>query len=297
MYDGISNMMGKHSAASTKISEEQPKAIETHCQSHSLSLVVKSLAKECHILRDTMGTVGEICVLVKYSPKREKMLGKLTENVEGTFDPDEQQATKLDKLCFTMRTVRANCLQLRAFAEVIKAVSYMHTPITFPKPDNRKICLQSKGHHWQISPYKLWKTYLMIVTTTFSTKVLKNQLVKSRLSQNRPYHENETRQITVFFSLSKAANLKNFIIQKLHTHVSGQSTTKQLIPLSIRFRTGLSSLDSKYLARLNSQLFPAVFDDCKPVNFGNIVKGIQLLSREKCKLIRYVVFDSETGFN
>ena len=24
------------------------------------------------------------------------MLGKLTENVEGTFDPDEQQTTKLD---------------------------------------------------------------------------------------------------------------------------------------------------------------------------------------------------------
>ena len=37
------------------------------------------------------------------------------------------------------------------------------------------------------------------------------------------------------------------------------------------------------------QLLPAVFDDCKPVNFGSIVKGIQLLSREKSKLIRNVV--------
>ena len=37
------------------------------------------------------------------------------------------------------------------------------------------------------------------------------------------------------------------------------------------------------------QLLPAVFDDCKPVNFGGIVKGIQLLSREKHKLIRNVV--------
>ena len=46
-----------------------------------------------------MGTVGEICVLAKYSPKREKMLGKLTENVEGAFDRDEQQVTKLNKLC------------------------------------------------------------------------------------------------------------------------------------------------------------------------------------------------------
>ena len=58
-----------------------------------------------------MGTVGEIWVLVKNSPKREKMLGKLTENVEGIFDPDEQQATKLDKLCVTKWTVRATCLK------------------------------------------------------------------------------------------------------------------------------------------------------------------------------------------
>ena len=36
------------------------------------------------------------------------MLGKLTENMEETFDPDEQQATKLDKLCVTRWTVRAN---------------------------------------------------------------------------------------------------------------------------------------------------------------------------------------------
>ena len=43
-----------------------------------------------------MGTVEEICVLVKYSPKSEKMLCKIIENMEGTFDPDEQQATKLD---------------------------------------------------------------------------------------------------------------------------------------------------------------------------------------------------------
>ena len=66
-----------------------------------MSLALKSLTKECPILLDKMRTVWEICVLVKYSLKREKMLGKLTQNVEGTFDPDEQQATKLDKLCVT----------------------------------------------------------------------------------------------------------------------------------------------------------------------------------------------------
>ena len=37
------------------------------------------------------------------------------------------------------------------------------------------------------------------------------------------------------------------------------------------------------------QLLPAIFDDCEPVNFGDIVKGIQLVYREKRKLTRNVV--------
>ena len=65
-------MMGKDSGVSTKISKEQPKAIATHCQGHSLSLAVKSLTKECPILRDTMGTVGEICVFEVFSETRKK---------------------------------------------------------------------------------------------------------------------------------------------------------------------------------------------------------------------------------
>ncbi|XP_057290908.1 zinc finger MYM-type protein 1-like [Hydractinia symbiolongicarpus] len=109
-YDGASNMMGKRSGVSAIIKEEQPKAIATHCQGHSLSLAVKSMTKECQILRDTMGTAGEICVLVKYSPKRENMLGKLTANVEGTLETDKH-AGKLDKLSTTRWTIRANCFK------------------------------------------------------------------------------------------------------------------------------------------------------------------------------------------
>ena len=37
------------------------------------------------------------------------------------------------------------------------------------------------------------------------------------------------------------------------------------------------------------QLLPAIFYGCEPINFGSIVKVIHLLSREKRKLIRYVV--------
>jgi len=111
-YDGASNMMGVRSGVSTQITQEQPKAVAVHCQGHSLSLAVKSLTQDCAILRDTLGTVGEISVLVKYSPKRETMLGKIMENIEGEFedgDRAEHSVTKLDKLCVTRWTVRAKC--------------------------------------------------------------------------------------------------------------------------------------------------------------------------------------------
>ena len=72
IYDGASNMVGKKSGAATQISKIQPKALLTHCYGHSLSLAVKDLTSNCKILGDTMGTVGEITVLIKYSPKREK---------------------------------------------------------------------------------------------------------------------------------------------------------------------------------------------------------------------------------
>lgn len=110
-YDGASNMMGKRSGVATVFVKEQPKALQIHCLGHSLSLSVKSLTAECSILRDTMGTAGEICVLVKYSPKREKLLGKINENIEGDSDDLNKQASKLDKLSATRWTVRANCFK------------------------------------------------------------------------------------------------------------------------------------------------------------------------------------------
>jgi len=81
-YDGASNMMGKKSGVATQIKAIQPKAIITHCHGHSLSLAVKDLTSSCKVLSDTMGTAGEICVLIKYSPKREKILGSIDEMTE-----------------------------------------------------------------------------------------------------------------------------------------------------------------------------------------------------------------------
>ena len=109
-YDGASNMLGKKSGVATQISALQPKALATHCFGHSISLALKDLTANCKILGDTMGIVGEICVLIKFSPKREKMLGALSENVEG-FEKLDSQGSYLDKLNVTRWTIRANCFQ------------------------------------------------------------------------------------------------------------------------------------------------------------------------------------------
>ena len=60
-----------------------------------------------------MGTISDICILVKYSPKQEKMLSKITNNIEEKFDKEttNQQASKLNKLCVTRWTVRAECFK------------------------------------------------------------------------------------------------------------------------------------------------------------------------------------------
>ena len=96
--------MGKKSGVSTQIFAEQSKAVAIHCQGHSLSLSVKSLTNKCDILRHTLSVVGEICILVKFSPKRENLLGNINGNIEKGQE-DVEQIKKLTKLSITHATV------------------------------------------------------------------------------------------------------------------------------------------------------------------------------------------------
>ena len=80
-YSGASNMMGKKSGVGTKLLAEQREAVAAHCQGHSLSLAVKGLPACCKVLCETMRTVREIYVLVKYSPKREECRKLLKETL------------------------------------------------------------------------------------------------------------------------------------------------------------------------------------------------------------------------
>ena len=73
------------------------------------TLSVKYVTSQSKILNNTMGTVTEICILVKYSPKRERMLGEIQSNIEGIEDTNYTQGViTIDKLCPTRWTVKAN---------------------------------------------------------------------------------------------------------------------------------------------------------------------------------------------
>ena len=67
-------MMSKRSGVAAEIIKLEPKFLAAHRHCHSLNFTVKSKTEQCQLSRDTLDTVREICILVKYSPKREKIL-------------------------------------------------------------------------------------------------------------------------------------------------------------------------------------------------------------------------------
>ena len=79
-YDGASNMFDKNAGASIQIAAEQPKTLSTHCQGHSLNLGIKLTMTNSKQMKDVMETVTEIISLLKYSPKREKLLGNINDD-------------------------------------------------------------------------------------------------------------------------------------------------------------------------------------------------------------------------
>ena len=111
-YDGANNMAGRKSGAATQISNIQPKALPAHCHHHSVSLTVKDVTFLCKLLRDTMGTVAKMTILVKDSPKREKMLGSINKNIQHEDKgADLHKIDSLSKLFTTRRNVRVDCFR------------------------------------------------------------------------------------------------------------------------------------------------------------------------------------------
>ena len=74
-YDGASTMSGEKSGVQKRIRDIQPKALYTHCVSHSLNLVISGSCT-CSIpeIRNAVDHIKNLTIWIKYSPKREKFL-------------------------------------------------------------------------------------------------------------------------------------------------------------------------------------------------------------------------------
>ena len=101
-------MLGHRTGVAKRIKDLQPKAYPTRCHGHSLSLSVKDTTKNCKLLSDTMDTAKEFVTLIKFSPKRENLLGEIKENLE---EPRICSQGHNRSLSYSGWTVRASCFQ------------------------------------------------------------------------------------------------------------------------------------------------------------------------------------------
>ena len=68
-YDGASNMTEVRNGVAKQLTDEEPRAIFTHCYSHALNLAVEDSVKKCKLMRSCLDAVFEITKLIKKSPK------------------------------------------------------------------------------------------------------------------------------------------------------------------------------------------------------------------------------------
>ena len=79
-------MSGHKSGVATRVLQEEPRALYTHCYGHSLNLACSDAIKECKLIRDALDVVQEITKLVKKSPRRDCTLQAIKESM-GSDDP------------------------------------------------------------------------------------------------------------------------------------------------------------------------------------------------------------------
>ena len=93
-------MLKKKNDAVTRVKAEQSKVPPVYFYDYSLRLAVKQLTPLYE--GDAMGAIGGTCALVKFSTKRENLLGTIREQVEGEFadENNPNQFSSLDILCY-----------------------------------------------------------------------------------------------------------------------------------------------------------------------------------------------------
>ncbi len=103
-YDGAASMSGAQTGVAKRISDEEPRAVYTHCYGHALNLAVADSVKACKCMRNALDGAYEIVKLVKKSPTRDAILQNLKQKM-----PEDSPGIRA--LCPTRWTVRAKSLE------------------------------------------------------------------------------------------------------------------------------------------------------------------------------------------
>jgi hypothetical protein len=103
-YDGAATMAGLRSGVAKQLSQDEPRAIYTHCYGHALNLACEDTIKRCKLMKDALDTTHEITKLIKKSPRRDTCF----ECLKAEMAPD---TPGMRVLCPTRWTVRAEALQ------------------------------------------------------------------------------------------------------------------------------------------------------------------------------------------
>ena len=107
-YDGCITMSGSRSGVAKRVKDEEPRAVFTHCYSHSLNLAANDSVKKSNFMNRALETTHEITKLIKLSPKRDAIFHQMK------FESDLSSDTHspgIRLLCPTRWTVRADSLQ------------------------------------------------------------------------------------------------------------------------------------------------------------------------------------------
>ncbi len=106
-YDGCSTMSGSKSGVAKRVQDKEPRAVFTHCYSHSLNLAANDCVKKSQLMKASLETTHEITKLIKKSPRRDAIFRKLKAESDSLSD---QKSLSIRLLCPTRWTVRADSL-------------------------------------------------------------------------------------------------------------------------------------------------------------------------------------------
>ena len=76
MMEQVQRVVQKNGVAK-QISNDEPRALYTHCYGHVLNLNVGDCIKQCKVIKLALEVVGKISMLFKKSPKRDLSFDKI----------------------------------------------------------------------------------------------------------------------------------------------------------------------------------------------------------------------------